>query len=66
MNEQDLEGSLVLERLAEVGRIDAFWEAVDADDFAAAEQLMKAAGIDAEMVEWVLEEMGAPPRCGPT
>ncbi len=33
MGEADFEGTLVLEQLAAVGKVDAFFEAIDADDF---------------------------------
>ena len=32
MDEQDFEGTLVLERLAAIGRVEEFFEAVDSDD----------------------------------
>ena len=40
MKEDDLEGTLVLEKLAEIGKVDAFFEAVDSDDFGKAQALM--------------------------
>lgn len=57
MNETDFEGSLVLERLAEIGRVDYFFEAIDADDFDRARALMKKAGLDAETITTVLRKM---------
>jgi hypothetical protein len=32
MDEKDFEGTLVLERLAEIGRVDDFFDAIDSDD----------------------------------
>ncbi len=52
-----LEGSLVLEKLAEIGKVDAFFEAIDADDFGKAQSLMKRAGVDSETIAQVLKEM---------
>lgn len=46
MNESDFEGTLVLEKLAEIGKIDDFFLAIDSDDFNKAESLMKRAGVD--------------------
>jgi len=57
MDERNLEGTLVLEKLAEVGQVNAFFEAVDNDDFAQAVALMKRAGIEAETIETVLKAM---------
>lgn len=53
----DLEGSLVLEKLAAIGKVDAFYEAIDADDFALAKRLMKQAGIDVETIAAVFKEI---------
>lgn len=33
MDEKDFEGTLVLEKLAEIGKLDSFFEAIDSDDF---------------------------------
>lgn len=57
MEESDFEGTLVLEKLAEVGKVEAFFEAIDSDDFARAKQLMKRAGVDAETIAIVLQKM---------
>ncbi|MCC2679946.1 MAG: hypothetical protein K0R29_2522 [Pseudobdellovibrio sp.] len=57
MDENDFEGTIVLERLAEIGKLDAFFEAVDADDFGRAQSLMKRANIDAETIAIVLQKM---------
>lgn len=53
----DFEGTLVLERLAEAGCVEAFWDAVDADDFTAARRLMEQAGLDAQTVASTLQKM---------
>ncbi len=57
MNEEDFEGTLVLEKLAEIGKIDDFFEAIDADDFERARSLMKAASIDSDTIKVVLKKM---------
>ena len=58
MEESDFEGTLVLEKLAEIGKVEAFFEAIDSDDFDRARALMKRAGIDAETMALVLKKMG--------
>lgn len=56
----DFEGTLVLEKLAEVDSVDEFFEAVDADDFAAAARLMRAAAVDEQTIAIVLQKMQDP------
>lgn len=58
MDEQDFEGTLVLEKLAEIGKVEAFFEAIDSDDFSRAKSLMKRANIDSETIAMVLKKMG--------
>lgn len=58
MKENDFEGTLVLEKLAEIHRVDDFFEAVDSDDFERAKMLMKKAGVDSKTIQLVLEKMG--------
>lgn len=57
MEESDFEGTLVLEKLAEIGKVDAFFEAIDSDDFDRAKSLMKRANIDSETISIVLKKM---------
>lgn len=57
MNEQDFEGTLVLEKLAEINKIDEFFEAIDSDDFGRAQALMKRAAIDSETIHMVIKKM---------
>ena len=57
MDEQDFEGTLVLEKLAEIGAVDAFFEAIDADDPERAAALMKRANVDARTMAIVLRKM---------
>lgn len=57
MNEEDFEGTLVLEKLAEINKVDEFYEAVDSDDFSKARALMKRANVDSETIALVLQKM---------
>lgn len=58
MDENEFEGTLVLEKLAEIGKVEAFFEAIDADDFARARSLMKRAHVDEDTIAIVLQKMG--------
>lgn len=53
----DFEGTLVLEKLAESGLLDAFMDAVDADDLTEAASLLKRAQVDAQTIAVVLQKM---------
>ena len=57
MDESDFEGTLVLEKLAEINKLDDFFEAIDSDDFAKATSLMKKARVDAETIAIVIKKM---------
>lgn len=57
MDESDFEGPLVLEKLAKIGKVDEFFEAIDSDDFGKAKSLMKQAAVDAEIIKIVLKKM---------
>jgi hypothetical protein len=57
MRESQFEGTLVLEKLAEIDKVDAFFEAIDSDDFARAKSLMKRASIDSATIAIVLKKM---------
>lgn len=57
MDESDFEGTAVLEKLAEIGKVDAFFEAIDADNFGRAKALMKQAQLDSETIQIVLKKM---------
>lgn len=59
MNEDDFEGTLVLEKLAEINEVENFFDAVDSDDFQKARKLMSKAGIDAQTIQTVLNKMAA-------
>jgi hypothetical protein len=57
MDENDFEGTLVLEKLAEIGKVEKFFDAVDSDDFEKAKVLMKLAKIDQGTIAIVLKKM---------
>jgi hypothetical protein len=57
MDEGLFEGTLVLEKLAEIGKVDDFFEAIDSDDFGKATQLMKKANVDAKTIAIVIQKM---------
>lgn len=57
MNDQDFEGTLVLEKLAEIDKVDAFFEAIDSDDQQKAASLMRRAGLDSGTIAIVLKKM---------
>ena len=59
MNRDEFEGTVVLEKLAEMNQLDEFLEAVDADDFKKAKSLMKRAKVDSHTIAIVLEKMAA-------
>jgi len=57
MDETDFEGTLVLERLAEIGLVEDFFDAIDSDDVQRATSLMKKAKIDAATIAIVVRKM---------
>jgi hypothetical protein len=59
MDENDFEGTLVLEMLAAIDRVDDFFEAIDADDVDRAVALMKRADVDAATIAIVVQKMEA-------
>ena len=59
MDEGDFEGTLVLEQLAAVGKVDEFFEAIDSDDVDAATRLMKLARVDAATIAVVIRKINA-------
>ena len=60
MDERDFEGTLVLEKLARIDKVDEFFEAVDSDDPERASALMRSAGIDTKTIAIVLKKMADP------
>ena len=57
MDDTDFEGTLVLEQLAGIGKVDEFFEAIDSDDVERATALMKRAKIDASTIATVVRKM---------
>jgi hypothetical protein len=57
MDESDFEGTLVLEQLGAIGKVEDFFDAVDSDDLERATALMKRANIDAPTIAVVLRKM---------
>ena len=60
MNESDFEGTLVLEKLARIGKLEEFFDAVDSEDFDTAKSLMDSADVDAATIAIVLKKMADP------
>lgn len=57
MDDRDFEGTLVLEQLAAIDKVDDFFEAIDADDVQRAKLLMKQANVDAAAIAIVVRKM---------
>jgi len=57
MTEDDFEGSLVLEKLAQVGLVDEFFEAIDKDDFDQLRRLLRRAQVDTATINEVLRQI---------
>lgn len=57
MEEDDFEGTLILEELATYGLVDDFFEAIDSDDIEEAISLMKKARIDVETIRLVVKKI---------
>ena len=57
MDDSDFEGTVVLEQLAAIGKVDAFFDAIDSDDTERAARLMRKAGIDAETIKLVIAKI---------
>jgi hypothetical protein len=57
MDETDFEGTLVLEQMAAIGKVEDFFDAIDSDDVQRATALMKRAGVDASTIATVIRKM---------
>ena len=57
MDESDFEGTLVLEQLATIGKVEDFFDAIDSDDTQRATTLMKQADVDASTIATVVRKM---------
>jgi hypothetical protein len=56
MDDTDFEGTLVLEQLAAIGKVEEFFDAIDSDDVQRATALMKRANVDASTIAMVIEK----------
>ena len=57
MDESEFEGTLVLEKLAEIDKVDEFFDAIDSDDFQKVQKLLKKAKVDSATIAMVLQKM---------
>ena len=60
MDESDFEGTLVLEKIARIDKLEEFMDAADDGDLETAQALMEEADIDAETIAIVLRKMEDP------
>ena len=56
-DERDFDGTLVLEQLATIGKVDDFFDAIDSDGVDGAVALMKRAGVGAPTIAIVVKKM---------
>jgi len=57
MEQEDFEGTLVLEQLAAIGRVEEFFDAIDSDDVPRAVSLMKRAKVDQATIAIVVKKI---------
>jgi hypothetical protein len=57
MDDTDFEGTLVLEQLAAIGKVEDFFDAIDSDDVQWAIALMKEARVEASTIATVIRKM---------
>ena len=57
MDDADFEGTLVLEKLAAIGKVEDFFDAIDSDDVERARALMKRADLDAATIAEVIRKI---------
>lgn len=57
MDSTNFEGTLVLEQLAAIDKVDDFFEAIDSDDVQRATALMREADVDAATIAIVVRKM---------
>ena len=57
MNEDDFEGSLILEKLASLDLVDEFFEAVDSDDLVRVAAVLRAADFEDEIIRTILDQI---------
>lgn len=54
MSRDFFEGSYILEKVAEVGLVDEFFDAVDSDDFFRVSSIMRRAQLDQQTISTVI------------
>jgi hypothetical protein len=57
MDESDFEGTLVLEQLAAIGKVEEFFDAIDSDDVHRAASLMRQASVDSSTIAVVIRKI---------
>ena len=57
MDEDDFEGTIILEKMAEIGKVEEFFDAIDSDDFHKIKILLSRAGVDSETIQQVIEKI---------
>jgi hypothetical protein len=57
MDENDFEGTLVLEKLSEIDLVDDFFDAIDSDDIERVIDLLKEARVDSSTIELIVKKI---------
>jgi hypothetical protein len=57
VDHDDFEGTLVLEKLASIGKVEDFFDAIDSDDVRRAVRLMQNADVDSETIAIVVQKI---------
>jgi hypothetical protein len=57
MESTEFDGTLVLEKLAEIDKLEDFFAAIDSDDVARAKVLLRRANVDATTIAIVVKKM---------
>jgi hypothetical protein len=57
MDDSDFEGTIVLEQLAAIGKVEEFFDAIDSDDVQRAASLLRKANIDSSTIATVIQKM---------
>lgn len=57
MNEENFEGTLILEKMAELSKLEDFFDAIDSDDFVKVKKLLKLAQIDDSTIEVLMSKI---------
>ena len=57
MDDSDFEGTLVLEQLAAIGKVEEFFDAIDEDDVQRATALMRRAKVDPSTMAVVIRKI---------